>query len=73
MYEIDDNVEIPPKRNRSTKKYPWAEMKIGQSFFVPNKSQASLSATAIGYSYRHPGLKFTTAKENDGVRCWRIE
>ena len=73
MFEIEDNVEIPPRCGRSKSKYPWAKMKVGQSFFVPDGSQPSLSATAIGYSYRHPEMKFTTAKEAGGVRVWRIE
>jgi hypothetical protein len=36
-YKIEKNIPIPPKRGGKGSKYPWGEMKQGDSFFVPGK------------------------------------
>jgi len=43
MYEIEDN--IPVQRVRKSK-YPFAELKVGQSFFAPTEGEnASVAGT----------------------------
>ena len=60
--------DIPePKRKR---KYPFAEMKIGESVWIPDISQQNVTA----YVYSLKDLrqkKFTTQKQRGGVRVWR--
>ena len=64
---IDKNVPLP-------KKYPFAKMKIGDSFAVPpdvNRSAVSVAAMRFG---RKHGMKFTVRQVADKTfRCWRIE
>ena len=66
--KIDQNVPIPARENR---KYPFKQMEIGESFFVPGKISSDLS-TAI---YRPKKFTFRTTIESGvkGVRVWRIE
>lgn len=73
IFEIEDGFEIPRKTRR---KFPWADMKIGQSFFVPTTSSLSerfkldALAMAAGKSF---DMEFHSALVKDGVRIWRTK
>jgi hypothetical protein len=69
-FKIESDVPVPDERRRF--KYPWSEMKVGDSFFVENGSQNVLSTAGRQYGRFHGG-KFSTRKEGNGVRVWRIE
>lgn len=61
---IDKNVPLP-------KRYPFADMQVGDSFLVPaHIKRQSVSVAAKRYGERH-GMKFTTrlTPERD-LRCW---
>jgi hypothetical protein len=85
-FKIDSDIELPPVSYPSRKtRYPFNQMKVGQSFFepCPNKSREGVRNKILS-SARRIGLQghFTTRvrepeDEPDygvkGVRCWRIE
>jgi hypothetical protein len=58
---------IPTPRS-SLRKYPFREMKIGEDLFVEGVTQAQMWACFV----RIRAMKFTTRKERNGVRVWRI-
>lgn len=64
---IDKNVPIPVK-------FPFAKMKIGDSFAVPpdvKRPAVTVAAMRFGRKY---GVKFTVRQVADKTyRCWRIE
>lgn len=71
--DIDKNVPIPLPGGR--RKYPWAEMEVGDSVLLEG-----FHSTAECYPYRaalnyaaYWGLKFTARAVEGGVRIWRIE
>jgi hypothetical protein len=68
--KIESHIPIPIKK-RGNRKYPWDQMKVGDSFFVEGVTQNSLS-TAAKYQTTKSGIKFTTAAEGSGIRVWRI-
>lgn len=68
--KIDKKVPMPPLRARAT--YPFRDMKPGDSFFVENGNNASISCCASNFASKNPGFKFTTRREGNGYRCWRI-
>ena len=80
-FEIETGLEIPPKTR--TAKYPWKDMEIGDSFFVPQDGRgrkplvSNLCACAKGYARRlGAGIDFSvrSVKEDgrgEGVRVWR--
>jgi hypothetical protein len=76
MYEIENNIPVPEPRSRST--YPFANMEIEDSFFVPCDLDAvrtierRVSASAAQYGRRH-STKYVTRREDNGVRVWRVE
>ena len=74
MFEIEKNV---PRAGYTggmgaPAKYPWLEMNVGESFFVPNVTVYKMSPSAAGFSRRHPGFKFTCRGVEGGVRVWRV-
>jgi len=70
MFEIEKFVPIPAGYVKK-KKYPFAEMEIGDSIFFaePAVKKARSYAHAFGASH---GMKFTTRLVDGGVRIWRI-
>lgn len=72
MYEVEQGVPLPTDSRAA--KYPFGEMAVGDSFFVPDhhSTYTSVAGSAYGYARRH-GLKMSVAKEDTGTRVWRTE
>ena len=72
--KIERGVPMPHRVARQ-RKYPFAQMDVGDSFLVPLdgvdriRVQNSVCSTARGVS----GRKFCTSMVEGGVRVWRIE
>ena len=64
-----------PKSRPGNRKYPWGDLGVEDSFFVPNIPIERMSSMAVRMA-RKLGGKFTccTRTENGqrGVRVWRI-
>lgn len=70
--KIDKSVAMPARASR-TSKYPWAKMKVGNSFLLPKKvSKAATSSGAYqaGIKYK---MKFAVREFNGRLRCWRVK
>lgn len=72
----------PMKRNLrpgARPKYPWGQLKLGASFFVPSdkprEMQQHLSSLGNGISkaIKWKGRKFSTGRVDGGVRVWRVK
>jgi len=78
MITIDKDKPIPKLSGRGApRKYPFDELAVGESFFVPGKKSTDLGGSIGGARHRLPGRKFRTrtVTENgvDGVRVWRVQ
>lgn len=76
VFQIDGKMPIPPKGSGNKSPYPWAELKVGASFFVPGGVQSTLVSNAIQWAQRNcEKAKFTTRNRIEagvkGVRVWR--
>jgi hypothetical protein len=75
-WTLEHGISPPTSGHRSGGRnniYPWSEMEIGESFFVPGAKQKSLSSIARNWAVRHkPAWVFSCAAEKDGARIWRI-
>ena len=72
--KIESGIPVP-KNKTSKSKYPFAEMRVGDSFFLegnPGAQQSVLGSASSFYTKRHPGMKFTVRREEMGARIWRI-
>lgn len=73
--QIEKGVPIPGNVTRKTK-YPFREMKVGESFFIndkidPERTRKKIAAAASMFS-RDKEYKFKTQVFEGGVRTWRI-
>ncbi len=73
-YEIEKNIPIPGPGGRNPRpEYPFAEMEVGDSFFVPKETnrdinQISARASAFGSA---TNKKFKCSTVDGGIRVWR--
>jgi len=71
---VEHNIQRPKER-QGNRKYPWRDLMVEDSFFVPGVSVERMSSSAVRMA-RRLGGKFTccTRTENGqrGVRVWRI-
>lgn len=71
MYAIQKNIKIYKKRRS---KYPWEDMEIGDSFYIP-KSDNPTPSNVIGYASKRFKAKYVSRIEphGEGSRIWRIK
>jgi hypothetical protein len=71
--KIDKNVPIPKGRHNA--KYPWKELEVGDSFFIPGKDAKSTSGIKRS-AKNSAGIDILTraVTENgvNGMRVWRF-
>lgn len=81
MFVIEQNIPIPPRwrsgggRNSGKAKYPWHQLGIGESFFVPGITTQKLSACANhihGKKFTFRAMRRYVMFGEEGVRAWRI-
>jgi len=79
MIKIDKSIPIPIRTRRGT--YPFADMQIGDSFFVTLKNDyktkrslaSSIHGSAKYMKKTIKDFKITIRSVENGVRCWRVE
>ncbi len=65
--EIEKNIPAPKRR-----KYPFAEMDVGDSILVLGEEGRKAANAARVYGHLN-GIKFATRQRDGGVRIWRVE
>jgi hypothetical protein len=74
-YVLETGFPLPaaalvPKRKTNTK-YPFAQMEPGDCFLVPIEDAKKARHAVKKWADRHPGWRYYTRQETDGVRIWR--
>lgn len=82
-FKIEQGVPLPSRNYTGKKgksKYPFAQMRSGDSFFVPVKTTARATATNLSANGRKwaisnnlSNVHFVIRRVEDGVRIWRID
>ena len=67
--KIETGVPMPARQM----KYPFADLKVGNSFFVKAKDSKSARTQAHTYKVKNPGWNFATRGVPGGVRIWRTD
>ncbi len=73
MLTIDSHVPMPKTHQRE--KYPFYDMRIGDSFLITNPDKVKNARSAAWmFSQRHDGVRFSIRwREADkGWRVWRV-
>ena len=68
--EIQKNVQLTNKTRAYI--YPYRDMEVGDSFFVPNGKMGTVNA-ANYRAYKRLGWKFSARKVEGGIRVWRTQ
>jgi hypothetical protein len=79
--KIDKNIPLDiSKTNKGARcKYPFYEMKMGDSFFLEAKEddiarvRNNISIACNSFKKRHKEYNFAIRTVKDGLRVWRIE
>jgi hypothetical protein len=64
---------IPIKRmvrNKSSTRFPFAELEVGDSFEIPTEKRNSLATWARQWAIKN-GKVFTVRATENGIRIWR--
>lgn len=80
-FKIEKGIVYPKKHFPTRKNYPWNEMEVGDSIFVPVPStkkasslQAELSTNSRMWAkYNDKDWVFRQVKEGEGFRIWRVK
>lgn len=68
--KIETHLPIPGRR---FKKYPFADMSVGEHFSVPWKVQRKTLVAASLFKSRHKGWNYTSRTERGVTTFWRTE
>lgn len=74
-FKIEKDVPMPKVYNGRTCRYPFAEMRIGDSFFVAESVATSNSVGSSVHYFRkkNKSVKFAVRREQGGCRVWRTK
>lgn len=79
QYPIEHNIEMPDGGMASNNKYPWKEMAVGDSFFVPvrdgeipDRVMRRVQPSCCNAGHRL-GKHFVIRTVEGGARVWRVE
>ena len=70
IMKIEKDVPIPPDVHQ---KYPFSDMKVGDSFSLEWDKRHNLRQAAFYYKKHNKQFNFKTARMNGKVRIWRIK
>ena len=78
-YAIRTDVPIPKGQRGPRNKYPFSDLGVGHSFYVPRPADgaelkvglARLQRACVGANKQHAPARFAARIENDGVGVWR--
>lgn len=73
MFKIDKNVPLPNGRAAYGSKYPFREMKVGDSFLIPGIKSVEAGSLLASARRMVPGAKFVTRTTDKGLRVWRSQ
>ncbi|MCH8137233.1 MAG: hypothetical protein IIB77_14755 [Proteobacteria bacterium] len=69
--KIEERIKMPSRPGN--RKYPFPDMKIGDSFFVKLRAMVSARTAACAFAKRHPEFRFSTGIVDGGLRIWRVK
>jgi hypothetical protein len=75
-FKIEQDVPIPRENWTGNNRYPFRDMKVGDSFFIssdtPGEAALRVRSSVCYFSKRNPEYHFTVLKVDGGCRVWRI-
>lgn len=73
MVKIEKGIPIPPRVcGRRSTRYPWTEMRVGDSFMIRNKKPATVHAQ-VNQARKTYDAQYTVRAVAGGFRVWRVK
>ena len=72
-YKIEENIPFLTASSRKQLKYPFEQMKVGDSFFVPRINSTQFSNVLSIHNKSAENKRFASRTVEGGVRVWRIQ
>ncbi len=73
QFKVESGIKVPKSRSR----YPFAAMRIGDSFLVPcggsTSREGCVARSASHSAGKRYKMKFASRQCDNGVRIWRVE
>lgn len=76
LMKVSKGIQIPKNNRGKPPKYPWAELKVGDSFFVKGIEKKHIMYSCLASYNKNKAkkpIKITLRVEGDGIRVWRIK
>jgi hypothetical protein len=71
VIKVDKNIPLPSRPSKGPRKYPWATMKVGESFLSDCVDANSMRSQCRKAS-KKLNKKFEHRTTDAGIRCWRV-
>jgi hypothetical protein len=74
MIKVDKQQPIPARKGGRASKYPFKDMKVGDSFLIPDKGKKNGIYGSLAHfnKGRKNPIKITIRIEGNALRVWRI-
>ena len=69
--KIEKGIPMPAPYVR--KRFPFDDMEVGDSFFVPDATPRSIAGSVSQARKRLPGRMFNCRRVDGGTRVWRLQ
>lgn len=72
---VEKDVPLPDKKNKQGGGWPFADMKVGDSFLCPNQNNIASGSRVAASRFRvlNPKFDFTIRQTEEGYRLWRTQ
>lgn len=70
--KIDKDIPPPPLGRAPATRYPFADLEVGDSFFIPGATPQSISGSTSWARNKLTPRKFTVRTVEGGTRVWRV-
>lgn len=71
--KVEKGIPIPHRSGDGTRKYPFDQMEVGDSFLCNGFDPGKISSAGYHFGLKsEPKKKFSIKKTPEGHRCWRV-
>ena len=72
--KIQQGIPLQPKQRKGVNtKYPFAQLKLGDSFALPRKFASALGQATAKARKQHPRMKLVMRTNGKYARVWRVK
>jgi len=70
-FKVEKGIPFPDDRKTRNRRFPWKQLDVGDSFFVPEVTVKSICGS-LAYARKSTQYAFSCRAVEGGIRVWRI-